>query len=168
MDKQVRERVAGKRETVSESIVDRAMEGGTMSEIRKGGTMSETQKPGQVTKITSANLDRTVHYFKLPRTGDVPIGFYGELVASRSGKQLWGREQYSWYEISVYRTISSKFVISIAYRVSEGGYQNHDDVLVAEDPTDVIKRLREYETVGAYREVFSQIADDLGMVEMID
>ena len=116
-------------------------------------------------------IARVVQFFKLPRTGDIPVGFYGELLASRDGKHLWGREHSSWYQISLYKTITNKYIVAIGYRGKEE-YENHDDVLEASDLEDVVMQLREYDKDHAllitFRPLISRLADDLGLVEVID
>jgi len=132
----------------------------------KEARMSE----GKIEKM--GNVTRVAQFVKLPRSGDIPIGFYGERVAARSGETLWGREHSYWYEISIYKSIANKFIIAVRYRSAKEKDEDHDDVLLADDVTDVVMQLREYERERAllttFRHLIAAVADDLGVVEMVD
>ena len=126
-----------------------------------------------MTKIeVGGTVKRVLQFFKLPRSGDIPIGFYGELLSSRNGRALWGREPARWYELSVYRTVADKFVVAVAYRTAEGDEDNYDKVLLCEDVEDLVQQLKDYDREHAviitFRPLIARLADDLGLVEVID
>ena len=113
-------------------------------------------------------IGRVVQFFKLPRTGDIPVEFYGELLASRSGRDLWEREHSYWYEVTIYKSIINKFIVAISYRTTQGD-EDYDHVVFAEDPEHLVQVLRDYGRERAVSITFmgliARLADDLGLLD---
>jgi hypothetical protein len=66
----------------------------------------------QAEKKSNAPMEK----IKLPRTGNRPLAFVGEKIASASSRQPNGPCQTRWHELDLYRTESGKYVVAIAYR----------------------------------------------------
>ena len=65
----------------------------------------------------------TLTEFKLPRTGNVPVRFTGELIAEATSRKDGKpnadgtpRPSKQWYEASIYRTQGGGFVVAATYR----------------------------------------------------
>lgn len=54
--------------------------------------------------------------FTMPRTGDRPLTFAGELIASADGRRQGGKEANRWHELAVYRTARGNWIAAISYR----------------------------------------------------
>ena len=126
-----------------------------MSEIRKGGTMSEEKV-----------LVDEQH--KLPRTGDLPVVFTGKLLVTKNYRFRRGNQQSRWHEISIYQTVTGRYVIHIAYRTQWVGEFDQDDVHVAKDLDEVARILLNHSDSRPYRDIVAQVMDHFGMAEMID
>jgi hypothetical protein len=85
----------------------------------------------------------------LPRTGDSPLRFDGEIIAEAGGKQFAGREQNRYHCLALYRVAGHdrQYVLSIAYHTDWQGESHRDTVHVCDSPEDVRRVLREYEPV---------------------
>src|SRR5688572_13075360 len=55
---------------------------------------------------------------RLPRTGDVPLVFQGELVAAATGARFGGRDHTRWYEVEVFRTEDGAWVGHVQFRTT--------------------------------------------------
>lgn len=108
----------------------------------------------------------------LPRTGDTPLTFSGELVADSDGQYAAGQNKNRWHELAVYRTTGGKYVVAIKYRTIWQGELDHDFAAVASDPKEAATLLREYDpttyVVGypigeAYAEKQDRLMRDLTM-----
>lgn len=79
---------------------------------------------------------------KLDRTGEMPLAFEGELLASASSSIVAGQERNRWHEVAVYRTAGGAYVASIGYRTQWQGEQAGDSVAVLHGPEEVAEYLR--------------------------
>lgn len=82
---------------------------------------------------------------KVPRTGNVPLAFQGEEVASSAGKYHTGQDQNRWHDITVYSTAGGRYVVHIAYRTMWQGEDGHDTVVVCGLIPDIADTLRAYD-----------------------
>jgi len=80
--------------------------------------------------------------YTVSRTGDAPLKFKGEMVASADGKWFNGKDQNRWHEITIFRTAGGKYVLSIEYRTQWQGEADAHDVEVCDDIEKVVDFLR--------------------------
>lgn len=78
----------------------------------------------------------------IPRTGDMPLAFAGELIDEASSRRVAGVERNRWHEIALYRTAGGKYVAHIGYRTQWQGEQEHDQAAVIDGPMAVAEYLR--------------------------
>jgi hypothetical protein len=84
----------------------------------------------------------------LPRTGQAPLTFTGELLAESDGERVAGKEANRWHELAVYRTAGGKYILRIAYRTRWEGELSHDEAEVVAAPEGVGATLRGYNPTG--------------------
>ena len=90
--------------------------------------------------------------FILPRTGLSAATFKGELLANVDGKNLPGSHKRSrWHEIAVYRAESGRFLVHVAFRVSNQHDSPNDQVRIFDEPTDAISFLWNFDCTAAVR-----------------
>ena len=78
----------------------------------------------------------------LNRTGDRPVEFTGEEIASADTREHQGPCQNRWWEIALYRNEPGKFVLAIGYRTQWQGEHPTDTVYVcdtAEETADAAR-----------------------------
>lgn len=80
--------------------------------------------------------------YVLQRTGDRPLRFVGELVATATSRSFSGPCESRWYELALYRTESGRYVVSIGYRSLWQGELAEDHVYVEDTPASVAEALR--------------------------
>lgn len=78
----------------------------------------------------------------LPRTGDRPVRFTGEEVATATSRQSNGPCQSRWYELALYRTDSGRYVLAIGYRSQWEGELPEDRVYVEDSAAAVAAQLQ--------------------------
>ena len=81
----------------------------------------------------------------LTRTGDRPLTFEGDQIASANSRWAKGQESNRWHELCLYETTTNKFVLHIAYRTQWQGELNRDEALILSDIADVAMELRAYD-----------------------
>ena len=105
----------------------------------------------------------------LPRSGQPPLRFRGELLAESCGERQAGREQTRWHELAVYRTAGGVFVVRVAYLTRWEGELDRDEATVT-DAAGVGKVLRDYDPTspvqgyppgGAYAERQARLCADV-------
>lgn len=85
--------------------------------------------------------------FRLERDNDVPLVFNGTILARSSSGQL-GRER--WTELTLYRTESDKYVVSIVGRSIHEDEFDRYTVRVVKTPQEVRKALHRKGDHGKY------------------
>ena len=85
--------------------------------------------------------------FTLRRSGQPPLRFQGELIASADGQRRNGCKQDRWHELAVYRTQGGKYVVKIAYRTRWPGENDHEAAKVVDDARSVGTALSTYDPV---------------------
>lgn len=80
--------------------------------------------------------------FTLPRTGDRPLQFDGERIASTDSRQPQGPCNNRWYELGLYRTASNKYVVAIGYRTQWQGELPRDEVHIENTLAGAVEVLR--------------------------
>ncbi len=86
----------------------------------------------------------------LKRTGDLPVQFAGEQIASSTRRpEHPEREKFiRYHEVALYRTQSGRYVISINYISTSKGEDNHSLVVTCDDREQVANQLlEEYDPV---------------------
>lgn len=78
----------------------------------------------------------------LPRTGDRPLQFEGDEIASADSRMISGQQANRWHELALYSTESGKYVISVGYRTQWQGELNHDSAIICVDPEAVTEELK--------------------------
>jgi hypothetical protein len=78
----------------------------------------------------------------VPRTGDLPLAFEGQVIASAGSRLVRGQERNRWHEIELYRTAGGKFVAAIHCRTIWQGEQDHDCAAVLDGPPGIAEYLR--------------------------
>lgn len=111
--------------------------------------------PGEATvtddEVIAAIRSVPCHYAEitLPRSGQAPLVFVGEMLAESDGERVSGREQNRWHELAVYRTPGGKFVVRIAYRTRWQGELEHNAAEVCQQPREVATVLRDHNPTAA-------------------
>lgn len=82
----------------------------------------------------------------ISRTGDAPLRFTGEMIAEADGQSV-NRKTNRWYEIVIYKTSDSQYVVSVGYRSQWEGEQQQDYAYVCDSPTQVRHVLRSHEPI---------------------
>jgi len=82
--------------------------------------------------------------YTIPRDGDAPITFDGELLAEEAGRQEAGKERNRWFELAVYRTADGQIVGQVRYRTQWQGEVDRDEVEVAGTPAEIVAWFRGY------------------------
>lgn len=75
--------------------------------------------------------------YTLPRAGDVPVTFAGELIAEESSFEHQGPSQNRWFDLTLYRTTGGAWVVGINYRTRWQGERDQDAVTVCPDAAAV-------------------------------
>lgn len=78
------------------------------------------------------------------RTGQRPLSFDGESLASSSSRHHAGKERNRWHEITVWTTSTSKVVVSVAYHTQWEGESGYDDGTVFDTKEQAATLLEEY------------------------
>lgn len=81
----------------------------------------------------------------LPRTGDAPVTFSGQLLAESEGRMQSGRDHNRYHDVALYRTDGGSVVVSISYRTIWEGEQDRHTVEVADSAAAAVAILREYD-----------------------
>lgn len=85
--------------------------------------------------------------YTIPRSGDAPLKFDGELIATAGSDQFASRELQRWHTLSLYRT-DSRWIVHVAFRSRWRGESSRDDAYVCDSTEGVRAVLREHEPVG--------------------
>ena len=85
--------------------------------------------------------------FTLPRSGQAPLTFNGELIASSEGQQLAGRDRARWHDLAIYRTTDNRYVVGVSYQTIWQGEIGYDIAEVAENPAAVLRVFRSYNPI---------------------
>lgn len=80
--------------------------------------------------------------FTLPRTGDRPLQFDGDLVGKTDSRQTQGPCQTRWYELALYRTAGGKYAVAIGYRTQWQGELPRDEVHIEDTLPGAVEVLR--------------------------
>lgn len=83
-----------------------------------------------------------VETITLPRTGDRPLQFEGEEIASADSRMISGKQANRWHELALYSTESGKYVISVGYRTQWQGELGNDTAIICASPEAVTEELR--------------------------
>jgi len=88
-----------------------------------------------------------VQEFVLMRTGEPPLKFRGEVLASADGRWQNGKDQNRWHEITVYRTPGGNHVLEVVYHTLWQGESDHHHVVVTETLQGAISNLKAYDAL---------------------
>ena len=93
--------------------------------------------------------------YTLPRTGDAPLSFQGQLVVSSSSQQpptKRGRSELEthWHELALYVTAAGKHVAAISYRSTWPG-ELEDHCARVGTLSNCLRWFREYDPTGPVR-----------------
>ena len=77
----------------------------------------------------------------LPRSGQAPLQFTGEQIASADSRDPQGPCQTRWHELAIYRTESGRLVLALEYQTQWQGEHDRSHALVCETPADLLERL---------------------------
>jgi hypothetical protein len=86
--------------------------------------------------------------FTIPRTGQAPLRFTGELIAETSTRLIAGRERNRWFVLKLYRTGGGKFPLSVAFRTRWEGEHDTDRVVLCGSTADVRIDLSLFQPLG--------------------
>jgi hypothetical protein len=78
------------------------------------------------------------------RTGQRPLSFDGESLATANSRHHAGKERNRWHEIEVWKTESGKFVCSVRYHTQWEGESAYDDAIIFDSKEQVAILLEEY------------------------
>jgi len=82
------------------------------------------------------------------RSGDIPLRFRGERIATASSETVRGQSRNRWHEISVYRTEGGSYVLQIDYVTRWQGEVDINGVWICDDARQVARRLREHDPMA--------------------
>ena len=91
--------------------------------------------------------------YSLPRSGNSPLAFDGELIAESDGQRQFGKEHNRYHEIAVYRTDGGKYVVAIRYHTHWQGEAHHDFAIAVDTASEAADEFRNHEPtshVGGY------------------
>lgn len=80
--------------------------------------------------------------YTLRRSGQAPLTFRGELIASSDGERQGGKEHTRWHELAIYRTAGGKYVAVISFRTKWQGELDHDEAEPLATPEEVARYFR--------------------------
>ena len=83
--------------------------------------------------------------YTLPRTGDSPLTFRGDLIAEADSQARQGPAETRWYELAVYRTAGGSYVVAVGFRSRWQGEQGRNTARVFATPAEVRAYLRDYD-----------------------
>jgi len=86
--------------------------------------------------------DERIIMITIPRTGDRPLQFDGDLIAEATSRQQQGPCQSRWYELALYRTASGKYVVAIGYRTQWQGELPRDEAHVESTLAGAVEALK--------------------------
>lgn len=116
------------------------------------GTADEVTDSEVITAIRSVpchysddHLYHAAEEHTVPRTGQAPLTFRGECLASADGEVQGGKDRNRWHEISVYRTPKGAYVVRVAYKTRWQGELDHDFAETTTDASAVATILRGYD-----------------------
>ena len=84
----------------------------------------------------------TAQSHTIPRTGELPVEFTGNLLAYDTSQQP---KLNHWHEVAVYRTVKGSYVVHVAFRTSWKTESPSDWVTVAKSLPDVAAELLDYD-----------------------
>ncbi|MHC1697765.1 MAG: hypothetical protein AB9919_06855 [Geobacteraceae bacterium] len=84
----------------------------------------------------------------LPRTGDRPLQFQGQEIASSDTRMISGQQANRWHELSLYQTEVGKYVIAIGYRTQWQGELEHDSAIVCGDQASFAEELKQIDPLA--------------------
>ena len=83
--------------------------------------------------------------YLLPRSGQAPLKFTGEEIASSEGRIQNGRDHNRWHDLTVYRTVGGGYVVQVQYRTQWQGECEHDEAVVCDDAQSAAWELQGYD-----------------------
>jgi hypothetical protein len=92
--------------------------------------------------------------YKLPRTGNAPVKFTGELLAQGSSKADGGPRSRSWHTVEIYRSRGGSWIGHVGFTSGRfTGEAEQHTVLVAATQTGLREQLLGYEYThsGSYK-----------------
>ena len=108
--------------------------------------------------------------FTLPRDGDIPISFDGDLISKSTSHEHEGPGQNRWHELSLFRTGKGKYALAITYHSLYRGEGSRHHVAVCGSVQDVREVLTGHDPVPRgigfpsgrdYQEKQSRMIDNL-------
>lgn len=83
--------------------------------------------------------------FNIPRTGQPPIAFEGEVIAFVCGADAPSkRANPRWHEITLYKTKTGKYVAHVAFKCDSRYDTERDDVRICNTPDCVLEWLNSF------------------------
>lgn len=86
--------------------------------------------------------------YTLPRTGDRPVRFTGEILAQVSTREHQGPCENRWWVLTLYRTGVGQYVAAIGYHTQWQGELGRYDAYRCEDAQAVTAALRGHDYLG--------------------
>lgn len=84
--------------------------------------------------------------FNIPRSGQTAIAFDGEILAQVSGADLPSkRVNPRWHEISLYKTVTGKYVAHVAFKCDSQYDSERDEVQVCKSPDEIVTFLNTHQ-----------------------
>jgi hypothetical protein len=83
--------------------------------------------------------------YRLPRTGQAPLMFSGQMLAENDGSHQAGREQNRWHALALYRADSGRYVAAIRYHTRWQGEIEHDEARICDSPAEAAEIFRLYD-----------------------
>lgn len=79
-----------------------------------------------------------------PRSGNSPLQFTGEKIATATSQHHTGPCQNRWHELAIYRTDSGQYVLSIAYHTQRQGEHDRNHSWACENGAEIRDCLTSY------------------------
>lgn len=80
----------------------------------------------------------------VPRSGNAPLEFEGELLCLSEGRLRNGQPNSHWHAITIYGVGGTHYVLHIGYRSLRRGEEPRDVALVLDGPAAVAQALKDY------------------------
>lgn len=108
--------------------------------------------------------------YTIPRSGDAPLSFVGDVITDIDGEYVNGQEQTRWHAIAIYRTEENTFVAHVGYHSKFRGEASRDTAAAVATAPEVVSFLRSYDPVAdvqgyppgpAHAEKQQRLVDDI-------
>lgn len=94
---------------------------------------------------------KSMDTFVIERTGDRPLQFDGEKIASATSEMTAGKVGNRWHELTLYRTSTGQFVLVVLYQTLWTEEMNHQTAWLVNHEKDLVEKLQQYDPADHVR-----------------